>query len=130
MFLDTSGLFAYLSETEAKHSRARSLLETYEPSFTHSLVLVEFIALANARNFSRAKALEFVSEIMHHPIVDVVWVDRPRILHALSFLGMRLDKTYSLCDAVSFQLMSERRIEKALTTDHHFEQEGFSALLR
>ena len=40
------------------------------------------------------------------------------------------DKTYSLCDAVSFLLMRERGITEALTTDRHFEQEGFVRLLQ
>jgi len=39
-------------------------------------------------------------------------------------------KTYSLCDAVSFILMSERRMTNALTTDKHFEQENFVRLLK
>ena len=39
------------------------------------------------------------------------------------------DKTYSLCDAVSFVLMRGRGMTDALTTDRHFEQEGFRRLL-
>jgi len=45
-------------------------------------------------------------------------------------LQNRQDKTYSLCDAVSFLLMRERKITEALTTDIHFEQEGFIRLLK
>ncbi|HAH56357.1 MAG TPA: hypothetical protein DCM02_14015 [Flavobacterium sp.] len=39
-------------------------------------------------------------------------------------------KTYSLCDSVSFIVMREQGITEALTTDRHFEQEGFNRLLR
>lgn len=49
---------------------------------------------------------------------------------AFALLQDRLDKTYSLCDAVSFVLMNERGITEALTTDRHFEQEGFVRLLK
>jgi predicted nucleic acid-binding protein len=42
----------------------------------------------------------------------------------------RLDKDYSLCDAVSFIIMESEGITEAHTTDHHFEQEGFVRLLR
>lgn len=43
--------------------------------------------------------------------------------------GYVQDETYSLCDAVSFVLMRQRGISDALTTDRHFEQEGFIRLL-
>lgn len=45
-------------------------------------------------------------------------------------LKTRSDKTYSLCDAASFILMREYEIVEALTTDKHFEQEGFVRLLK
>jgi predicted nucleic acid-binding protein len=41
----------------------------------------------------------------------------------------RADKSYSLCDALSFVLMRDRSIQQALTTDRHFTQEGFGRLL-
>lgn len=62
--------------------------------------------------------------------IEVVWVDPDMHAAAVSLLRNRLDKSYSLCDAVSFILMRERGIADALTTDKHFEQEGFIRLLR
>jgi len=44
-------------------------------------------------------------------------------------LQTQLDKSYSLCDAISFLLMRERGVEEALTTDRRFEQAGFRRLL-
>jgi predicted nucleic acid-binding protein len=49
---------------------------------------------------------------------------------AVALLEARPDKRYSLCDAVSFIAMRERGLAEALTTDHHFEQEGFVRLLK
>ena len=41
----------------------------------------------------------------------------------------RLDKEWSLTDCTSFAVMNQRGLEEALTSDHHFEQAGFRALI-
>lgn len=97
---------------------------------THSYVLAEFIALRQAGGLNRAAALTFVMDLIGNEGVEVVWVDELLSQAALSFLKSRLDKTYSLCDAVSLVLMRTRGINEALTTDRHFEQEGFLRLLK
>lgn len=40
------------------------------------------------------------------------------------------DKAWSLTDCISFTIMQENNIVEALTTDRHFEQAGYKALLR
>jgi hypothetical protein len=42
----------------------------------------------------------------------------------------RPDKEWSLVDCISFVVMQQRRLKEALTTDHHFIQAGFRAMLR
>ena len=42
----------------------------------------------------------------------------------------RSDKEWSLTDCISFTVMHEEGLTEALTGDRHFEQAGFSALLR
>ena len=67
---------------------------------------------------------------MENRLVEKYWVDEGLYRAALSLLRSRGDKTYSLCDAVSFVLMYRLGITEALTTDRHFEQEGFVRLLK
>jgi len=57
-------------------------------------------------------------------------VGRTEHRSAMDFLHARPDKRYSLCDAASFLLMREHGITDALTTDRHFDQEGFARLLQ
>lgn len=54
--------------------------------------------------------------------------------HALFNAGLELyesrpDKNWSITDCISFVVMRRRKITEALTSDHHFEQAGFRALL-
>ena len=43
---------------------------------------------------------------------------------------LAVDKEWSLTDCTSFVVMQEEGLTDALTTDHHFEQAGFTVLLR
>lgn len=130
MLLDTSGLLCFFDKADSRHSDAVNFFQAAPVRVTHSYVLAEFVALAQSRRFDRAKFLDFVADLQDSPLVEVFWVEEGWHRSALSFLQNRLDKTYSLCDAVSFLLMGLRKITDALTTDRHFEQEGFVRLLK
>jgi uncharacterized protein len=97
---------------------------------THNYVLAEFIALANARKLHRQNAQLFIQAILDNPLVDILWVSETHHRSAMTFLSRRLDKDYSLCDAVSFLQMTSLGEKEALTTDRHFEREGFVRLLK
>ena len=129
MLLDTSGLLCLLHGAEALHAQARAAYQGARLRLTHGYILAEFVALVNARRLPRVPALTFVSDLLANPDIETVWVDEPLHREALSLLLARPDKTYSLCDAVSFVLMRRRNIGEAMTTDRHFEQEGFRRLL-
>jgi uncharacterized protein len=130
MLLDTSGLLCLHQADEAQHGDARTLFLAADRKLSHGYVLAEFVALAMVRGLPRHKTLAFLAALMEQPDLDVVWVDEALHRRAIQLLEARLDKQYSLCDAVSFELMRARGETDALTTDHHFEQEGFVRLLR
>lgn len=130
MLLDTSGLLCYIHQNEPQHQEAVQFLSSTNKKFlTHSYVLAELIALALIRRFPRPAVLTFVIDLLDNPDIETVWVDEQLHREAMKLLMERQDKTYSLCDAVSFVLMRQRRMTEALTTDRHFEQEGFVKLL-
>jgi predicted nucleic acid-binding protein len=129
MLLDTSGLFCLHHRAERLHTAARLHYQSARNRTTHSYVLAEFIALAHARRIPRFEALTFLVDLVDNPDIETVWVDEPLHRKGMSLLQARQDKSYSLCDAVSFVLMRERSLHDALTTDRHFEQEGFRRLL-
>ena len=129
MLLDTSGLLCCFDADEARHEDAVRSYEEAPLRLTHNHVLAEFVALAQARHLPREDSLAFAADVLVDPEIEVVWVDSALHNEAMRLLQSQLDKTYSLCDAVSFLLMQQRGILNALTTDHHFEQAGFHSLL-
>ena len=128
-FLDTSGLLCLADASELCHSDAIAAARLIRKAITHSYVLSEFIALASSRQFDRKLALQFLEGIHQDPKIEIVYVDESLHFAAIDLLQRRLDKEWSLCDAVSFVLMERLGMTEALTTDHHFEQAGFIKLL-
>ena len=96
---------------------------------TTSYILAEFIPLCYSRKLSQRKTLDFVSTLLTNPLIEIVWVNEDLHRSAFALLQNRRDKTYSLCDAVSFIVMHDRAITEVLTTDKDFHQEGFIRLL-
>ena len=129
MLLDTSALLCLHHKAEPLHTTACQLYQAASYHLTHSLVLAEFIALSTARRLPREPSLTYMVDLLQNPDIETIWVDEHLHHAAMDLLLARQDKAYSLCDAVSFVLMRQRRIQEALTTDHHFEQEGFRCLL-
>jgi predicted nucleic acid-binding protein len=129
MLLDTSGLLCFLDRRDHRHNEARTFFAAASTRLTHSYVLAEFVPLCLSRNLPRATTLAFSRHLLNSPDVTLICVDTALHDAALTLLETQLDKTYSLCDAVSFLLMRERGLTEALTTDHHFEQAGFRRLL-
>ena len=125
MFIDTSGFFSVNDKAEKHHAEAHELYNQAWFRMTTNYVLDEFVALATARKLSREKILAFSEEILVDETIEIVWIDEDLHTKAVELLKNRKDKLYSLCDAVSFVVMRKRNITEALTTDHHFEQEGF-----
>jgi uncharacterized protein len=130
ILVDTSGLLCALAHDEPGHSLAEKVFRSLETKLTHSYVLAELVILARVRGYAMHEVLGFAADLLHEPLLEIVWVGESLHTAAILLLGERADKAYSLCDAVSFVLMRERRISEALTTDHHFTQEGFTRLIQ
>jgi predicted nucleic acid-binding protein len=129
MLLDTSGLLCLHHRAEPLHEEAQAAYKAATMRLIHNYVLAEFVALATARRLPRVAALNFLADLVDNPDIETVWVDEELHQQGMELLFARPDKTYSLCDAVSFVLMRQHQVITALTTDRHFVQEGFQRLL-
>jgi predicted nucleic acid-binding protein len=94
-------------------------------------VLTEFLAaLSGYGDGIRRQAARMARVILDDPNVHVVPQSRDSFLRGLVFYEQRPDKGYSLTDCISMNAMRTDGLTEVLTNDHHFEQEGFTVLVR
>jgi len=65
----------------------------------------------------------------HTSNMHVVSVDTPLLMRALRLYRERPDKIWGLTDCISFIVMQEQKLTDAVTTDGHFVQAGYCALM-
>jgi hypothetical protein len=98
-----------------------------------TIVTTEFILLelgnACARAEDHADFLALLAGIRASPRTRIIPLDSRLLQRGLELFADRPDKNWSLTDCVSFAVMQDECLTKALTGDGHFEQAGFKALL-
>lgn len=133
VFLDTSFAIALSAITDQSHARAVDLATQLEKSGTR-LVTTQAILLeignALSKKRYRVAATQLLESLVSDPNVEIVPLSDDLYNAAFDLFRNRLDKEWGLIDCVSFVVMQERGIFDALTTDDHFNQAGFRALLR
>jgi hypothetical protein len=95
---------------------------------TTEAVLTE-IGNALSRTQWRRIAVETIKALRNDPDVEIISVDASLFDRDFQLYSSRPDKEWGMTDCISFVVMQERGIFEALTTDHHFQQAGFRAIL-
>ena len=130
VFADTSFYVALFNARDVAHTRAVLAGKRLECP----VLLTDFIILELGNTLSglglRKLFTELVSDLRADQNVRIVPASRDLLGRGLSLFSGRADKEWSLTDCTSFVAMKEEGLTEALTTDHHFEQAGFVALLR
>jgi len=75
-------------------------------------------------------AVDMVRSAMENPNIRVLPQTRASFLAAVARYESRPDKTHSLTDCASMNAMDAEGVRQILTNDHHFEQEGYTILIR
>src|ERR1039458_9191576 len=133
LFADTFYWIALADFSDSAHRRALALTaqRTDTPIVTTDEVLAEYLTFfATAPEQMRRKAFTNAQRILEDPGVRVVPQSRKSFLSGMALYGARPDKRYSLVDCISMQTMHKEGLTEVLTSDRHFEQEGFRALFR
>jgi predicted nucleic acid-binding protein len=133
VFLDTAYAIALSSPNDQFHARAVELAEQLETLGTR-LVTTRAVLLEIGNALSKSRyhqaAVQLLAALEADPTVDLAPLSESLYARALRLYRERPDKEWGLTDCVSFLVMQDRRLTEALTTDVHFQQAGFRALLR
>ena len=130
VFADAFYFVGLLNRTDQHHLRVvAAARELRESIVTTEWILAEF-ADALAKSSSRRLVLQFIHDLEQDPKVRIIRASTELFRRGLRLYDERPDKEWSLTDCISFVVMRQRRIEQALTTDHHFQQAGFTILLK
>jgi predicted nucleic acid-binding protein len=133
IFLDTAYAIALSAPSDQHHERAVLLASWLKQErarlvTTRGVLLEIGNALAEIRY--RSSAVRLLRALETDPAVEIVPLSEELYQRALLLFAERGDKEWSLVDCLSFVVMQDGGIQAALTTDKHFQQAGFRALMR
>lgn len=130
-FLDTVFIQALLNPRDNFHVQARTLFPRVRDAVEVWLTEAILIEVGNALSaFNRSGATQFIRQCYDTPNIRIVTVDTTLFKAALSLYQARPDKTWGLTDCISFVVMEQQQLHLALTSDQHFVQAGFTALMQ
>jgi uncharacterized protein len=130
VFADTFFFFAILNRADPLHQRAVA----YSRNTRLLRITTDWIITELADGLSKIGDRERFMDIYRHiqtsPAIRVVPASRLLMEEAIALYASRPGKDWPLTDCVSFVVMRDEGITQALTGDQHFEQAGFTALLK
>ena len=133
VLVDTGFVVALLDPIDGLNARAlavaRSLAAKRVPLVTTDAIILE-IANYFSRGPLRVECLDWLDAIRASPGWEVLPLDRALLRRGEVRYRRFSDKTWSLTDCISMEVMLERRLRDIAAYDVHFEQAGFRALLR
>ena len=133
VFLDTAYANALINTRDQWHEGAavwqERLAEEGRRLVSTEFVLVEIADGLAAVNF-RKQAAVIINLLKENPYVEIVPLSSGLFAEAFELYEGRMEKGWGFTDCMSFIVMRRYGIAEALTTDEHFQQAGFRALLR
>jgi predicted nucleic acid-binding protein len=125
VLLDASFWIALRDPREPWHGRARQA--TLELLKSRTLFVFTTLILAETHAyFSRSPAIsaQILDDAERNPTLHWEAITPSDEAEAIRLLRTHRDKSYSLCDAVSFALMRRLALRRAAALDEHFRQFG------
>jgi predicted nucleic acid-binding protein len=131
LFLDTVFIQAILNPHDQYHQIAMQFLPYIKNATAVWVTEAIFMEVGNALScYNRSKVSAFIKQCYQTDNLSVVTITSTLFQKGLKLYESRSDKSWGLVDCFSFIVMEENQVTEALTSDIHFIQAGFQALLR
>ncbi len=132
LFIDTSFTYAIINPNDQWHKKAvewqqRIVSERLE-LLTTQFILTEIADGLSSLKFRR-QAVSAIQILENSDFIEIIPATSELFRKGLNLYESRPDKSWGLTDCVSFVVMNEKNLFEALTTDDHFRQAGFRALM-
>ena len=128
VFVDSGAFFGHLVAEDAAHDAAvvlftRAMTESWDLVTTNFVVAETYALLINRARRGRQLALQLIDAVQAGTF-RVERVSPDDEARAMALVRQQADKTYSLCDAMSFVVMERLGITEAIAFDRHFAEYG------
>lgn len=133
IFVDTAALIAMGEKTDKFHKKAlevRNELKTSQSEFVTTNAVIFELAGYFCLSQKRGTASRLTEAINQSKKWDCITIDENLMKKGLALYKKMSDKDWSLVDCISMIIAEENSITDIFTTDHHFEQAGFTILLK
>ncbi len=130
VFADTFYFLAVLNRRDPLHQEALAFYGDATLHFVTTEWVLTELADANADPARRPGFRRLFGLLEKDDHAQILPASHELFRRGLELHFSRPDKEWSLTDCMSFTAMSDEGLTEALTGDHHFEQAGFTALLR
>ncbi len=130
LFADTSFFVAFLNPRDESHRLAREYMADFDGALVTTVWVIAELGNFLSKRKNRKLFVPFVRDLQKDSRAMIGGLEKFYFEKGLDRFASRPDKDWSFTDCVSFNVMQDRGISQALTTDHHFEQSGFKVLLK
>lgn len=128
-FADTVFWLALVIRQDEHHARAQAWTRWISGTITTTVAVLLETANALAQPAWRSHAVKLIDHLQQRGDVAIVDLDAGLLERGWALYCARSDKGWSWTDCMSFIVMQDRGLHTALTTDQHFAQAGFRAVL-
>lgn len=129
-FADAYYYVALLNPHDEGHAAAVQATDTISGELWTTVWVLTEVANTCARPPARSAFLSLLADIEGDPRIHIIGPSDDEYRRGKALYSERPDKEWSLTDCISFVVMEEQGLTRALTADHHFEQAGFTILLK